>query len=214
MNRKSLLIFTALLCMNAVLSFGEVVTSYSFTSPIEQGSGGGSADITINIRATAGESYGAYVNGFRIVDGANAAVPNAISSAFISVPAFGTGVGVTSFGVAPFFSNGNVDSGSYFRTISTSEVEISLLTLSGGVAIPATDTPLATFKINTNLAPGTYNILAVPQDIQSALGASLPFSFAPASFTIISAIPEPTSLMLMSFAGLGLTFARRRRLAV
>jgi PEP-CTERM motif len=211
MNFKLTLILAALLCTHAMQSFGEVVTSYSFSSPITQGSGGGSADIDINIRATAGESYGAYVNGFRIVDGSNTAVPNAISPSFVSVNAFGSGAGVTSFGVAPFFSNGNVDSGSYFRAITTSEVELSMLTLSGGVTIPSSDTPLARFQINTNLPVGTYNILAVPQDIQSPTGASLPNSFGVGSFSIVSAVPEPTSLMLMSIAGLGLTFARRQR---
>jgi PEP-CTERM motif len=211
MRFRLLLAATALLCSTATSSWGDVITSYSVNSPIEQGSNGGSADLTINIRANAGESYGAYVNGFRIVDGSSIPVPNAIASNFASVNAFGSGAGVTSFGVAPFFSNGNVDSGSYFRTVSSSEVELSLLTQSGGVIIPSIDTPLARFQINTNLAPGTYNILALPQDIQSATGVSLPFSFSPGSFTIVSAVPEPTSLLLMSAVGLGFTFVRRRK---
>ncbi len=130
-----------------------MITSYSVNSPIVQGANGGVADVTINIRSTAAEAYGAYVSGFRIVDALNNPVPNAIAPSFVSVNAFGTGATVTSFGVDPFFSSGNVDAGSYFRLLNSSEVELSLITQSGGVLIPPIDVPLARFQINTNLTP-------------------------------------------------------------
>lgn len=120
------------------------------------------------------------------------------------------------FGEAGFLGAGNFQGTSFLgrdpadatnRTVNLS------LDFTNPQLFPSSDQRLATLNIDTTgLAAGTYNVFVVPGSLATQGGTTS--SFSNGSFTLISAVPEPTSIALLSVVVggvLGRKVLRRRK---
>lgn len=143
---------------------------------------------TINIfaRSTTAESTDFLVADFRIEAGT-----------------LGTPAGT--FGGAGFIGAGNLQgTSSFLRDAGDSRVGNLSLDFTALQALPTVDGLLATLSINTaGLAAGTYTI--VGENFATLAGNN---NVSNGSFTIITAVPEPTSMALLGIAAGGLAVRR------
>ncbi len=218
--------YTACVCLfislTASILQADVITTVGGPNPFDQGQA--NALVSIFVRGNvAGQELGLATMRFEVVDSLNVPVANAILPIVNNGEAFfGNGVG-NPLG-RTYFGRQNIDLGGNSRLVTNtaapvnSRVEFTYAYDQGPAfsLIPTSDTLFVDIPINSNLPAGTYTIIASALDVDGGPGGYIasngitPYTtqFVNGSFTIITPVPEPTSLVLL-MAGT-LVFVRRR----
>ncbi len=132
-----------------------------------------------------------------------------------------TGAGSPSFpsvagtyGQPGMIGAGNIFGGSSFNNGGVGFPSIANLNLQFNAAqpIPGAPTPLAAFTIDTStFAPGTYTITPFSAAVDAATPSGQAFTLNGGSFTI-TAVPEPSSMVMLALPLCAIAFRRRSRL--
>ncbi len=170
-----------------------VVMSIEPSISFEEGSG--NRPVNLLVRTTAAESVIAITADFTIGNGAGFSNPPGV------------------FGSPGFVGAGNLAGSTLFVRGAGNNPLVANLSLdfSADQPLPGADSPIATFNIDiTGLAPGFYPINFTGTTADSSV-LPLQSSGVNGGFTILAAIPEPTSMLLLGVSISSLAIARRRR---